>query len=115
MEIGVLDPFLRGWGCCARLIGVSRSHYRGINEFVNPVGKGDQLSVLEFRFDLIPRQDVGYIHLKDVRSLLFQEGCALAFLLCLLVRRTGLFTLLDLCRDGAISDGHLHAVDSSPC
>lgn len=112
VQVGIMRPGVFPGGLGVRTaLGVAGPHDSGINEFVNSRGGGQKLGVLQFHLHHVPRHDIGHVHLEHVGPLLLQKGGALPGLFGLLVGLTGLIAFLDIRHDGALADGHFHAVN----
>ena len=110
-QVGVFHPPFAGRGGGLRLIGVAGTDHGGIDKFIEALARREQFGVLHLDFDLVARQQVGDVHLKHIGALLLQQGGAAAFHFGLLVVGARLLPLFNLGDDGALADGHLHAVD----
>ena len=73
----------------------------------------EEFGVVQLDRDFVPGEDTRHRHLKEVGAVLLEEGGGLAFVLSLLEGFLGLLFFLNLGGDGAVADGHGHAVDGS--
>ncbi len=110
VEVGIFHPAFRRACSSFGLVGISGTNHGGIGEFIYAIGGHQQFGIAEFHPDHVSWQNIGHIHLKDVRPLLLQKGGALAFLFGLFVFLTGFFLFLNFGDDGALADGHFHGI-----
>ncbi len=96
------------------LFGVARSDDRRVDEFVDAVGRHEQLGVLELDDDRVARQHVGQLHREHVGTTLFQQRRALALALGGFEFTCGLLAFPDRGHGAHIADGHRHPVDCRP-
>jgi len=108
VQIRVCHPRL---GIGGTLVCVAGPHHSGIDKLVHRILRNEQFCIEKFHLDHIFRKDVCHIHLKNVRPVLFQQACAPAVVLCLLVFLPRCLPRLDIRHDCPLADGHLHAVD----
>ena len=94
-----------------RTVHVARPDDGGVDEAVRPAGGHQYLRVLQFHLHRITRQDVGHVHLKNVRPVLFEQGGTLAFRLSLFVSFPRFGLALNVPHDAPVADDHRHAVD----
>ena len=109
--VRVGDPALGVGGPRRGAVGVARSHYRGVDELVHALRGDEQLGVAERDVDLVAGEDIGDVHLEDVRALLLQQARGAALAAGLLVVGARLLPLLDHRLDRARADLLGHCVD----
>lgn len=115
-----------GWGGCVfaqegvgdGLVGVGSfiaaitwSKGGGKDELIDAVFGLEEFGVVQLDSDFVAGENARYRHLKEVGSVLFEKSGGLALALGFFEGLFGFFFFLNLGGDGAVADGHGHAVD----